>query len=462
MPILPADVMMLLAGFAPVFSTRVWRHVPLLVVGAILAPGQRTVAAVLRVMGLDQVATFQTYHRVLNRARWSSRLASQILFSLLVATFAAHAPLVVGIDETLERRRGRKINAAGIYSDPVRSSRSHFVKVRALRWVCAMLGLRDAPAPHPLGRTAWASRSLPILCRPSYHRPCSFSRRGYASRRRYKPLTTWARQMIRQIHRWALDRPHVVVGDRSSAALELLDAVRPIATVVARLRLDARLFAPPPPRAPHAKGRPRLVGERLPNLSCHRDDPSTPWSELRISRWYGERDRPIEVLSQTAVWYSTGFVPVPIRWVLIRDPQGIFPTQALLCTDLDATPLQIVSWFVLRWQVEVTFHEVRAHLGVETQRQWSQPAIQRTTPALLSLFSLVTLLAHGQLSPPTNFTRQTAWYTKATPTFVDALALVRRRLWAQIIFQTGLPGADLIKLPRTLVERFTDLLCYAA
>ncbi len=281
-------------------------------------------------------------------------------------------------------------------------------------------------------------------------------------RRRYKPLTTWARQMIRQIHRWAPDRPLVVVGDRSSAALELLDAVRPIATVVARLRLDARLFAPPPPRAPHAKGRPRLVGERLPNLSCHRDDPSTPWSELRISRWYGERDRPIEVLSQTAVWYSTGFVPVPIRWVLIRDPQGIFPTQALLCTDLDATPLQIVSWFVLRWQVEVTFHEVRAHLGVETQRQWSQPAIQRTTPALLSLFSLVTLLAHGQLSPPTNFTRQTAWYTKATPTFVDALALVRRRLWAQIIFQTGLPGADLIKLPRTLVERFTDLLCYAA
>lgn len=449
MPILPADVMTLLICFAPVFSTRVWRHVPLLVVGAILAPGQRTVAAVLRVMGLDQLTTFQTYHRVLNRARWSSRQVSQILFGLLVTTFAPRGPLVVGLDETVERRRGRKISAAGIYRDPVRSSRSHFVKVRGLRWMCAMLLV-----PIPWANRVWALPFLSVLA-PS-------ERETTRQRRRYKPLTTWARQMIRQVHRWAPDRPLVVVGDRSYAALELLDAVRPIATVVARLRLDARLFASPPPRAPHAKGRPRLVGERLPNLSCHRDDPSPPWSELRISRWYGERDRPIEFLSQTAVWYSTGLPPVPIRWVLIRDPLGKFATQALLCTDLDATPLQIISSFVLRWQVEVTFHEVRAHLGVETQRQWSQPAIQRTTPALLGLFSLVTLLAHGQLSLPTSLHRQTAWYTKATPTFVDALALVRRRLWAQIIFQTGLPGADLIKLPRTLVERFSDLLCYAA
>jgi len=213
-------------------------------------------------------------------------------------------------------------------------------------------------------------------------------REAVRRRRRYQPLTTWARQMIRQVHRWATDRPLVVVGDRSYAAVELLDDVRPIATMVARLRLDARLFAPPSPRLPHAKGRPRLGGERLPNLSCHRDDPSTIWSELRISRWYGERDRPIEILSQRAVWYSTGFPPVPIRWGLIHDPRGVFPTQALLCTDLDATPLQIISWFLLRWQVEVTFHEVRAHLGVETQRQWSPQAIQRTTPALMGLSRL--------------------------------------------------------------------------
>src|SRR5258708_8161421 len=217
--------------------------------------------------------------------------------------------------------------------------------------------------------------------------------------------------MIRQLHRWAVDRPLVVVGDRSYGGWELRNGVRPIATVVARLRRDARLFAPAPPRRRGQTGRPRLVGERLPNLSCHRDDPSIPWSDLRLPRWYGERDRQIEVLSQTAVWYSTGFPPVPIRWVLIRDPRGVFPTQALLCTDLDATPLQIVSWFVLRWQVEVTFHEVHAHLGVETQRQWSPQAIQRTTPALLGLFSLVTLLAHALMSRPASLARQTVWYT---------------------------------------------------
>ncbi|HEX8982900.1 MAG TPA: transposase [Ktedonobacterales bacterium] len=155
MPILPADVMVLLACFASVFSTRVWRHVPLLVVGAILASGQRTVAAVLRVLGLSQLATFQTYHRVLNRARWSSRQASEILFGLLVTAFAPHGPLVVGLDETVERRRGRKISAAGIYRDPVRSSRSHFVKVRGLRWICAMLLVpipwSRSPGPDPLG-----------------------------------------------------------------------------------------------------------------------------------------------------------------------------------------------------------------------------------------------------------------------------------------------------------------------
>ena len=164
MPILPADVMALLGCFARVFSRRIWRHVPLLVVGAILAPGQRTVAAVLRVRGFDQLTTFQTYHRVLNRARWSSRQASQIHFGLLVSTFAPHGPLVVGLDETLERRRGRKISAVGINRDPVRSSRSQFVKVRGLRWICAIL----------LVAIPWAGRTWALPFFTILHRPCSF------------------------------------------------------------------------------------------------------------------------------------------------------------------------------------------------------------------------------------------------------------------------------------------------
>jgi hypothetical protein len=149
--------------------------------------------------------------------------------------------------------------------------------------------------------------------------------------------------------------------------------------------------------------------------------------------------------------------------VLLRDPLGRFATQAVLCTDLESDPLQIVSWFTLRWQLEVTFREVRAHLGVETQRQWSDRAIARTTPALLGLFSLVTLLAHDLLQTGSALPcRQSAWYSKSLPTFVDALALVRQHLWAYTTFPTSAANADLVKVPQALIKHLQDLLCYAA
>jgi hypothetical protein len=170
----------------------------------------------------------------------------------------------------------------------------------------------------------------------------------------------------------------------------------------------------------------------------------------------------VDVVSDTAVWYHTGLPPVPLRWVLIRDPQGRFDTQALLCTDPAVAPAQILAWFIYRWQVEVTFEEARRHLGVETQRQWSDLAIQRTTPALLGLFSLVTLVAHQQLGHSTALPRQAAWYHKPRPTFSDALALVRRQLWAVGISEPSAPDADMVKLPRALVECLTEAVCYAA
>jgi DDE superfamily endonuclease len=448
MPSISEELSALLLPFAPLFSVRVRRHVAVLIGGAILAPGQRMVSTVLRVMGLASLPTFQTYHRVLNRAVWSSRGASRILFRLLVTTFAPSGGLVVGIDETIERRRGRKITAAGIYRDPVRSSHSHFVKVRGLRWISMMLLV-----PIPWAGRVWALPFLTVLA------PSERSAKGL--KRRFKPLTMWARQMILQVHRWLPERPLVVVGDRTYAALELLDAVRLQATLVTRLRLDARLFAPPPRRLPHQQGRPRLVGERLPSLTQQAADPDAVWTQLTLARWYGERNRPLEILSQTAVWYSTGFPPVPIRWVVLRDPEGKFATQALLCTDLTADPSQIISWFMLRWQVEVTFHEVRTHLGVETQRQWSERAIARTTPALMGLFSLVTLAAHHELSKKALALRQAAWYTKTIPTFVDALALVRRHLWTDALFQTSRFPPDSAKIPRVHAEHLMEVLCYA-
>ena len=172
----------------------------------------------------------------------------------------------------------------------------------------------------------------------------------------------------------------------------------------------------------------------------------------------------VEIASETAVWYSTGLFAVPLRWVLVRDPQAEFKTQALLRTDLNADPQKIVCWFVMRWQLEVTFQEMRRHLGFETQRQWSELAIRRTTPVLLGSFSLVTLLAHRQMRQAAGaFRRQAAWYHKAHPTFSDALALLRKELWAQEETFYASPWAtDTIKVPWAFVERLTDAACYAA
>jgi hypothetical protein len=229
------------------------------------------------------------------------------------------------------------------------------------------------------------------------------------------------------------------------------------------LRLDAALYEPAPPRRQGQIGRPRIKGERLPNLSVVAEDPTTVWKPTKIANWYGSGDRTVEIASQTAVWYSTGLPAVPVRWVLIRDPEGGFEPQALLCTDLSADPQEIVCWFVMRWQLEVTFQEARRHLGFETQRQWSEMAIRRTTPALLGLFSLVTLLADRQMRRAEGaLRRQAAWYHKRHPTFTDALALVRKELWAGATFHGSSAKSDTIKVPRAYVERLTEAVCYAA
>jgi hypothetical protein len=231
------------------------------------------------------------------------------------------------------------------------------------------------------------------------------------------------------------------------------------------LRLDAALYEPAPPRRRGQLGRPRVKGSRLPKLSAVAEDPNTAWMPITIADWYGEGERSVEVASATALWYSSGLPAVPLRWVLIRDPKGEFETQALLCTKLDADPERIISYFVRRWQLEATFQEVRQRLGFETQRQWSEKAIRRTAPALLGLFSVVTLLANHQMANNENMdaVRRAAWYDKSRPTFSDALALVRKELWAQEQTFYGSPAqTDMVKVPRVFMERLTDAVCYAA
>ena len=447
---LPSELTSLIVSFAPLFSKPVWQHVQVLLVGAILAPGKRTVTSALRVMGLSHERHFQTYHRVLNRARWSSLRASRILLSLLIKQFVPGGALVFAIDDTIERRRGDRIVAKGIYRDPVRSSHSHFVKASGLRWLSLMLTVRI-----PWAERVWALPVLTALCP---------SERYYGGRARSpKKLTTWARQMLLQVKRWLPEREMVVVADSSFAALELLGAVRQSVTVITRLRLDAALYEPAPPRQPRQNGRPRLKGARLPTLSAVLKDAATVWRRQLVAGWYGGTERVVEVTSATGVWYHTGLSPVPVRWVIVRDPAGGFKPQALLSTNLESDPVEMLEWFVRRWQVEVTFEEARAHLGLETQRQWSEKAIARTTPTVLALFSIVTLLGHHHYGEKQQlFVRQAAWYVKRLPTFSDALASVRQQLWREVGFHTSRSEADRVKVDRALLERLTDALCYAA
>ena len=297
------------------------------------------------------------------------------------------------------------------------------------------------------------------------------SARYYQERgRRHKKLTDWARQMVLQLRRWLPQRPLVLVGDNGYAVLDLLHCCQSLSepvTLIARLRLDAALYAPAPPRQPGQNGRPALKGERRPPLktlldqSQVADQPQVTWACATVA-WYDGATRTVELTSQTAVWYRSGKPPVRIRWVLIRDPQGVFAPQALLCTDPAADPTQILQWFVLRWQLEVTFQEVRTHLGVETQRQWSDLAIARTTPVLLGLFSWTTLAAHALQEHHPVIQRRAAWYDKPTPTFVDAIALVRRHLWlASEGFPRSPSDPDTQELPAALYHRLVDSLAYA-
>jgi len=452
MPTLPTDYLNLIQVFMPLFSTLVWEHAQVLLIGAILTPGPRTVSAALRIMGLSLEKHFQTYHRVLNRAVWSSWHVSRVLLGVLVQTFAACGPVIVGIDDTIERRRGAKIKAKGIYRDPVRSSHSHFVKASGLRWLSLML-----LAPIPWAKRTWALPFLTCLA-PS-------ERYSQGRVRGHKKLTDWGRQMILQLRRWLPGRTLVIVADSSFAVISWLFQLAQLPgelCLIVRFRLDAALYTPAPVRQPGTKGRPRKKGNRLPTLEQVAQQAKTKWQRVTIPKWYGEGPRRIEMVSETAVWYHAGHPPLPIRWVLIRDPKGKFKTQALLSTDLTVDPVQIIKWFILRWQIEVTFHEVRDHLGVETQRQWSDRAIVRTTPALLGLFSLVTLLAHqhAQQSKGQLPIRQAAWYHKTVPTFSDALAVVRWQIWHQVCFQSVTASSESLKLPATLQDRLLSALCY--
>jgi hypothetical protein len=463
-PIGPSILVSWLAVFRPCFTAPVWNHVLVLVGGAVLAPGKRTVTQALRVMGLADKPGFGRYHEVLNRARWDARDVARRLLLHLLAVLSPSGEVVIGVDDTIERRWGGKIKARGIYRDAVRSSHGHFVKTSGLRWLSLAVMFRGAAVGEAGQGSSRAAVGMPDEGLPFLTVLAPSARWSEAQGRRHKALTDWAQQAILQTKRWLPDRRVVVVADSGFSALELIATVRRHVCFITRLRLDASLFETAAKRQKGQIGRPALKGKRRPKLNAVLVNPKTVWTSVMLTEWYGGQTRKLEYVSGTAVWYHNGMPPAAIRWVLVRDPSGQRDAQAFLCTDLDLEPTAILKRFVSRWRIETTFQEAREHLGVETQRQWSDLAILRTTPALLGLYSLVTVWAHTLMRKPSTAVRPhpAAWYNKHQPTFSDAIAAVRRVLWSPPSFSMSRSGSESIEIPVSLLNRFVETLCLAA
>ena len=453
------EIIQLLATFGPAFSRPTFENVKTLLYGVILAPGKRTVTAALNAMGLGETANFGKYHRVLNQARWSPWLLSRLLLGLLVLHFVAPGTrLVFLFDETLERRCGKKIVYKGWFRDAVRSTANKVVTSLGLRWLCVCLLVSV-----PWSQRQWA---LPFLVVPVLSEKTCLK-----LKKRPRSATWWSGFILGKLRSWYPDREIVAVGDGGFAAVELVASSQRLdIKFVARLRTDAQLFDFAGPQPDSKRGPKPKKGEVQPNLQTRLSDPKTKWTSTTLV-WYGGVEKAIEFCTGVCLWYTQGQDPVPVRWVLVRYEETHERTgkvtvrsAAFFCSDTRDQCLsapQILSWFVGRWNIEVTFEEVRAHLGFETQRHWSVRSIERTTPCLFGVFSLVVLMA--KILYPTQLpVRACRWYRKEEATFSDVLGAVRSHLWSAMNYTHSTQPTQACLIPRAVWQQILQLACYAA
>jgi len=420
---LPAGFQTTISYFSFAFRKDVWPKVQLLLTGAIICPGSRTVCNVLRSVGLRWEKNFPKYHRLLSQDKWSAFLLSSVLLRLVINAFIPKGvPIVFGIDDTIERRWGRKIKKRGIYRDPVRSSKRHFVKCSGLRWLSLMV---LTTLPWLEVGVCWALPILTVLC-PSER---FYTKQGKLP----KKLTAFAYQIISWLGRKAkaLQRSIYLTGDGSFATLELfINAQQNGIGMIARMKFNSRLYHLPPKKYPKGKRGPKPpVGKRLLSMEKRLTDKRIKWTSVTFSQWYGNRNKQMLITSGVAIWRKSNSLLVKVKWILLKDPQGELEPVLLASSDFEIDTVDMVQFFVRRWRVEVTFAEVRRHLGVETQRQWSDLAIERTTPCLMALFTIVCLLANSLRNSQNIEPNHTAWYKKKGVTFSDVLSTVRLEIF---------------------------------
>lgn len=406
--------------FATLFSNACWHNASELLLGAVLCKGKRTITNILRTLGLSQISGFSKYHRILNSLDWSAKKGAFILLKMLLKMIGLERPVIL-IDETLERRKGKKIKAKGYYRDAVRSSKSQVVKTTGLKWLVMALSFR-----FKFAKRAFALPFFSIL---------EASERSVKQQgKRHKTTIDWSVQMVMQLVRWAPTIPFILVGDGGFACAKLaLTCLKYNIALVSRLKMNARIYAIPEEVPAGKRGRKPMKGERLVSFKEMLEKDELPWKEAEIAGYDGKKKK-VKYLTNTAMWGADGFFPIPIRWVLVQDPTGEMNPLPLMSTDVTLTAIKIIELYVDRWGLEVTFEEVRELLGVETQRQWSDKAIARTTPVLMALYSMVCLIGHRLNEETPIVADKASWYDKETVTFSDLLKAVRVSLWKDNLF----------------------------
>jgi hypothetical protein len=448
---LPEFILTVLSPFGVAFTQPTWQKVLILVLGTLLARGRRTVTAALRITGRGQDPHFSRFHQVFNRAVWSPLQLSRILLGLIRdALIGFDQGLILVIDETLERRRGPKIRKRGHHRDPIASSRTIDVFSSGLRWLVLAIVVA-VPWTH----TPWA---LPLMCVLAPSQKVD-DRLG----RRHRTLTAWAELLLRVLRRWAPALPLTLLVDSSYSSITFAMACHQRdVRLIAPLPLNACLYAPVPAPVPgqkRSRGQPPQKGPRLPQLGTLTDVLDQVWHEAEI-RWHDGTVRRLRLASGMAWWYHSRTERVWVRWVVSVDPEGRWETRAYFSTRVADAPEWIVRTSLKRWTIETMFEESRAHLGVETQRQWSDRAIERETPCLFGLFSVIALLGQvlhrrGKLS-----VQVTAWYRKEEPTFSDVLAAVRRECWGLGNTCEGAMTPGRGKQADSDWDRLMDAVCY--
>jgi hypothetical protein len=436
-------------AFRSEFTEPTWTKLLVWLWGTIRARGRRTLTAALRQMGRDDDADFSKYPHLFNRAVWSPLRLARRLTRLLVRTFfRSDLRLTCVLDETLERRWGRCIRLRGPYRDPLASRQERSVAASGLRWIVLALSVTPPWSPKP-----WA---WPVWSRPS-PTPTVSAQLG----RRPQTLADWARPVILWLRRGLPGADLTVVGDQTSSVLERgRGCPRPSVRLIAPRRLEARLFASPPPRPAGTLGRPRIVGARPPHLEVVLIDPSTAGEPVTRS-WSDGTERVLEVAPGTALWSSSGREPWPIRWVLSRDPQGEWEPRGSFSTCPEDTAASRLAESLRRGPLETTFEESRAHRGIETQRQGSDLALGRETPGLFGLDSLIVLFGQALPQEPPLTIRTAAWSPQPQATFCDVLAAVRRHCWEGLDIQTSHHDPTCVEIPKDQFNRLLSAVCYS-